>query len=187
MFLSLKVLSILFSLSVVARAKPDDREAARKGKKRYIVMVKDSKKSDIDKPAMVKNSFPGTQGVSSDNDTQVLVENLGGTVISQNGTVLNGIQVVTLPIVNATSFVEQAGKDFYIVEDVMINLSPTETARMSQGVGADIASVSTVPPWNLDRVDQPDFPLDKSYKLRKDSTAGSGVHVCVSCHGTTGG
>ncbi|WP_395851944.1 Ig-like domain-containing protein [Cystobacter fuscus] len=48
----------------------------------------------------------------------------------------------------------------YVEEDGMIKAASTQTA----------------PPWNLDRIDQRDLPVDQSYSY---SRAGSGVHVYV--------
>lgn len=165
MFLSLKALSVLLSLSVVV-AKPikeDDDATAQQGLKRYIVIYDDDSK-------------PGTM---SDFDAQVMVEDLGGTVNFHFETVLNGM-VVTLPSQDAASLMEQDPRIVSVTEDMAVSLNPPKKP-FGANSQTEITPLANLP-WNLDRVDQPDLPLDKSYKWHNNLAAGSDVHVCVSCY-----
>jgi len=89
--------------------------------------------------------------------TLTMVEAVGGKVKHKYGTVLNGMAVTLTP--EAVEQLKQDTNIASIVEDSIDTISAT---------------------WGMDRVDQPNLPLDKTYKWEGNMNSGSRVNVCVS-------
>jgi hypothetical protein len=93
----------------------------------------------------------------TDNTTLTMVEEVGGEVKHKYDTVLNGMAVTLTP--DAAMLLQQDENIDYIVEDSPVYITTT---------------------WGMDRVDQPNLPLDKTYKWEGNMNSGSRVNVCVS-------
>ena len=104
-----------------------------------------------------KRSNSTTMSIAS-TTTYSMVESVGGQVIYNYDTVLNGA-AVTLTASAADQLKQNNAIDF-VVEDGPVSISGSS--------------------WGLDRIDQSDYPLDGKYRWENNMAAGAGVNVCVS-------
>ena len=88
-----------------------------------------------------------------------IVDAVGGEIKHEYKTVLKGV---------AASLTEEAVEELKLTEGI------------KYVVKDDIVSVSQELSWGLDRIDQPDLPLDNRYRFSRNTAAGAGINACVS-------